>query len=112
LGIDVITVYAIHAPDAAKLGEVKALMMEMGAPKIRVVDCGDYFVALEGSRRLAAADALGITPDFDVLAQDDLIDISGYDWFDAANWGGTEYAAGEVAGELYDPRSVDYRFDA
>lgn len=105
------TIYAIHQPEAAKLADVTAQMREMGAPTIEVVDCGDYYMALEGSHRLAAAHALGLTPALVVREQDDMIDISGYDWFDAANWAETQYPAGEVAGELFAPtQAVAYSF--
>lgn len=43
------TIYTIHAPDTEKLEQVIAEMRELGAPTIRVVDCGDFFMALEGS---------------------------------------------------------------
>ena len=56
------TIYAIHAPEGAKLMQVIAEMKVMGAPTIQVVDCGDHYMALEGSHRLAAAHALGLTP--------------------------------------------------
>lgn len=104
-------IYAIHAPFADRLEAVKMEMAVMGAPTIRVVDCGDYYMALEGSHRLAAAHALGLTPELIVFEQDDVLDITQFDWFDAANWGETAYAAGEVAGELYAPTQArDYRF--
>lgn len=107
------TVYAIHAPDADKLGEVTNEMLTLGAPVIRVVDCGDYYMALEGSHRLAAAHALGLMPTLHILDQEDSVDISGYDWFDACNWAETEYLAGEVASELFCPRqAVAYSFTA
>jgi hypothetical protein len=87
-------------------------MQTMGAPRIEVVDCGDYLQALEGSHRLAAAAALGLTPEFVIHGQDDILDITRFDWFDAANWAETAYPAGEVAGELFSSHAaVDYRFD-
>jgi hypothetical protein len=105
-----ITIYAIHAPDAEKLAAVIGEMRALGAPKIRVVDCGDHYMALEGSHRLAAACELDLTPELVVYEQDDVIDISNEDWYDAANWGGTSYAAGEVAGELYSTQARAYSF--
>lgn len=104
------TVYAIHAPDADKLEAVKAEMETLGAPTIRVVNCGDYLMALEGSHRLAAAYKLGIEPEFVVLEQDDALNIADFDWFDSANWGGEVYSAGEVAGELYSTQAHPYQF--
>ncbi|MDQ0349716.1 hypothetical protein [Ancylobacter vacuolatus] len=107
------TVYAIHGAEAGKLETVKAEMLSLGAPTIKVVDCGDHYMALEGSHRLAAAHALGIIPALEILEQNDDLDISGFDWFDGANWSATVYPAGEVAGELFSPaQAVDYRFDA
>ena len=106
-----ITIYAIHAPEAAKLEAVIADMQTMGAPTIEVVDCGDYYQALEGSHRLAAAETLGISPVLIIHEQNEMINIARFDWFDAANWAETEYSAGEVAGELFSPRqSVSYTF--
>jgi hypothetical protein len=105
------TIYAIHAPEAGKLAEVVAQMQTLGAPTIEVIDCGDYLMALEGSHRLAAAARLGIEPTLIVHAQDEMMDVSGYDWFQAQNWTGTVYAAGEVAGELFSStQAVAYKF--
>jgi len=108
-----ITVYAIHAPESDKLAAVIADMDVMGAPRIRVINCGDYYMAVEGSHRLAAAAALGIDPIFEIINQDEEIDISGFDWFEPQNWDRTVYQAGDVAGELFAPtQAVDYRFEA
>lgn len=106
-----VMVYAIHAPMADHLAKVLADMRAMGAPRIEVVDCGDYYMALEGSHRLAAAAALGVNPEFVVRDQDDMMDITGYDWYESANWGGTTYPAGEVAGELYSVQAHGYEFE-
>lgn len=105
------TVYAIHAPEAAKLATVIGEMRSLGAPTIRVVECGDHYMALEGSHRLAACAQLGLTPDLVVYGQDDEIDITGEDWYEPANWGGESYTAGAVAGELYSPQARAYAFD-
>lgn len=104
-------VYTIHAPTPDHLAAVKAEMLTLGAPTIRAVDCGDYLMALEGCHRIAAAHELGLEPEFVVLAQDDMLDISAFDWFDSANWAETVYPAGEVAGELYSTQAQFYRFD-
>ena len=105
------TIYAIHAPTADRLPGVIEDMRRLGAPTIEVVDCGDYMMALEGSHRLAAAHALGLTPILTVREQDEVVEISRFDWFDASNWAETAYPAGEVAGELFSPRqAVAYSF--
>ena len=104
-------IYAIHAPSADHLAEVISEMEALGAPTIRVVDCGDHYMALEGSHRLAAAHALGLEPTLVIYEQDDMLDITQFDWFEANNWSETDYSAGEVAGELFSAlQARDYRF--
>lgn len=92
-------IYLIHAPDPSKLETVKAEMQVRGAPTIRVVDCGDHYMALEGCHRLCAAAELGLVPDLVVLEQDEMVaaDSLDIDYFIA----GESYSAGEIAGELY-----------
>jgi hypothetical protein len=105
------TIYAIHAPRADHLADVIATMRQSGAPTIEVVDCGDHYMALEGSHRLAAAHHLGLEPELIIREQDEIIDITRFDWFDACNWAETEYPAGEVAGEIFAPtQAVPYSF--
>jgi hypothetical protein len=103
-----LTVYAIHAPNQKKLAAVLDEMKKAGAPIIKVVDCGDHYMALEGSHRLAAAARLNMTPEFIVYGNNDLISIDEFDWYDTANWAGITYLAGEVASELYSTQAVQY----
>jgi len=103
-------IYTIHAPEANKLSAVKTEMQRLGAPIIRVVNCGDYYMALEGSHRIAAAHDLGIEPELVVYDQDDSLEISSFDWYDSANWAETVCPAGEVAGELYSVQACTYSF--
>lgn len=98
-------VYLIHEIDAAKLESVKVEMTRLGRPTIRVVDCGDHLMAIEGTHRLAAAADLGIVPDLTILEQDDLIDADSLD-VDHYFQRGETYTAGEIAGELYNVHSV------
>lgn len=100
------TIYAIHKPDATHLAEVIKTMRVLGPPTLRVVDCGDYYQALEGSHRLPAALQLGLTPILVVHDQDEVIKIAEYDWYEQQNWAETEYPAGEVAGELFAPNQA------
>lgn len=46
--------------DQDKLDAVIAEMHVLGAPTIKAVDCGEYYVALEGSHRIRAAAYLGL----------------------------------------------------
>jgi hypothetical protein len=101
------TLYAIHAVDQDKLAEVVAEMRSLGAPKIRVVDCGDYLMALEGTHRLAACAALGLAPELDVLAQDEMVAADSLDWQDLE--AGEQYTAGELAGEVFSPSCGVYQ---
>jgi hypothetical protein len=54
-------------------------MLALGAPTIRVVDCGDYHMAIEGCHRLMAAAKLGLAPTLIVLPQDQLVDADSLD---------------------------------
>lgn len=93
------TLYLIHEIDPQKLAAVKAEMLALGAPVIRVVDCGDHYMAIEGCHRLTAAAELGVAPILTVLGQDDMVDAESLqiDQFSA----GETYTAGEIAGELH-----------
>ena len=96
-----ITVYTIHEAEPEHLARVTEEMRVLGAPRIRVVDCGDHFFALEGTHRLHAAAALNLTPEFDVLDQDALVDADSLDWQDLQR--GEQYTAGELVAEAYSP---------
>ncbi len=50
-------------------------MLKRGPPTIRVVDCGDCYMAIEGCHRLIAAAELGIAPILNVLSQEDLVEV-------------------------------------
>jgi len=102
-------VYAIHAVDDTKLAQVVAEMRGLGAPVIRVVICFDFYMALEGSHRLAAAAYLNLIPEFIVLEQGDIVDLS---TFDVDTFCETEYTAGELAGKLIGTHNPIYTFDA
>lgn len=101
------TIYTIHGIDAEKVEAVVQEMRSLGAPKIRVVDCADHYMAIEGTHRLAAACKLGIVPELIVLAQDDMVAADSLDteYFAA----GESYTAGEVAGEMHSESCGAYR---
>lgn len=103
------TLFTIHAMDPKKLIGVIDEMRSMGSPTIRVVDCGDYLMALEGVHRIAAAATLGVALTLDVLGQDDLVDADSLDWPSLAR--GERYTAGELAGEAYSPSCGIYRLN-
>jgi hypothetical protein len=71
--------YTPHGHNAAKVRRVMTEMRRLGAPEIRVVDCGDHYYAIEGVHRLAAAARLGVAPKLIVLDQDDELDLSTLD---------------------------------
>lgn len=101
------TLYTIHAVDQAKLAGVVAEMAALGSPTIRVVDCGDYLMALEGVHRIAAAAQLGVPLTIEYLDQDDLVAADSLDWQDLQS--GESYTAGELASEAYSPSCGIYR---
>ena len=73
------TLYTVHDWDESHLAVVMADMERMGAPTIRVCDCGDHYVALEGVHRIEAASRLGIAPALDILLADDFVVASSID---------------------------------
>ena len=46
------TLYTIHGHSEDQVAEVMEEMLKLGAPAIRVVDCGDHYQAIEAARRL------------------------------------------------------------
>lgn len=96
-----VKIRALHEPDAELLDLVVAQMRELGPPTIEVVDCGDYYAALEGSHRLAAAARLGLSPRLVVRAADEMLDASAYDWFDEVFFPDADYRAGDLVRRLH-----------
>ena len=105
----VTTLITIHGINETYLAAVMATMRTLGAPTVRVVDCGDHYVAVEGTHRIEAAARLGLAPVLDVLEQDTLVqaDSLDLDWLQA----GESYTAGEIAGEVYTVTSGIYRIE-
>lgn len=58
--------------DEQKLEQVKAEMLVLGAPTVRVYDLGfdNLCQAVEGCHRLRACEALGIVPNLEYIAED------------------------------------------
>lgn len=104
------TLYTIHGHNERRVVEVIAEMQTRGAPTIRVVDCGDSYMALEGTHRLEAAARLGIAPNFEVLAGDDLVEADSLD-VDTLQ-AGESYTAAELASEFYHGGCGCYRIEA
>ena len=102
-------IYTIHRPHADHLAEVVNEMETLGSPTIRVVDCRDYLVAIEGCHRIEAARILRIPVVLDILNQDELVDADSLDidYFVP----GEAYTAGEIAGECYHSGSGCYEID-
>jgi uncharacterized ParB-like nuclease family protein len=69
--------------DAVHLAEVKAEMVQLGAPTIKAVwmECYGHYAALEGCHRIRAAKDLGLEPIIDeVEYSDDIVDGMDGDW--------------------------------
>lgn len=90
--------YTIHGVKPSKVERIVREMQTLGAPSIRVVDCGDHYRALEGTHRLAAAEQLRIAPQLVILAPDDLVRADSLDWPDLQE--DQTYTAGELAAEI------------
>lgn len=103
------TLYTIHGHNDAKVARIMDEMWSLGAPVVRVVDCGDYYMALEGVHRLEAAARLGIAPKLIELAQDDLVAAASLDWQDLQS--GESHSAGELAGEVSGDQRGCYKID-
>jgi ParB-like nuclease domain len=91
------TLYLVHATSNEKVEQVMAEMRKLGSPRVRVVDCGDHYMAIEGCHRLTAAARLGVRPDLVVLAPGDLVEVASLDtdYFDPAK----RLSAGEIVRE-------------
>lgn len=63
-----------HAVDKVRKDNIKAEMVQLGAPRVRAIYHGDIWFAIEGSHRLAAAHELGLVPEIvDVTECDDIV---------------------------------------
>jgi len=94
-------IYTFHAIDQDHLARVTADMRALGAPTLRVVDCGDHYMTLEGHHRIAAAAALGLPVDLQVIDQDEIIDPEAYGIDINSGEANATYTAGEIAGDLH-----------
>src|SRR3712207_476493 len=95
--------YLLDDLDPQTLEAAKAEMRVLGAPTIRVVDCGDHYMAIEGVHRLAAAAELGIAPTLTILRQDDMVEADGLDRGHFQT--GEVCTAGEIAEKLHARRN-------
>ena len=102
-------VYTIHRPIPEHLENVILEMSKLGSPTVRVVDCEDYYQAIEGCHRIEAARILRIPVVMDILGQDALVEADSLDidYFAA----GETYTAGEIAGECHHPGAGCYEID-
>jgi hypothetical protein len=90
------TLRLVNATSNQHVEAVVAEMRNLGPPTIPVVDCGDCYMALDGSHRSMAAAKLGIRPTLNVLAPDELVaaDDLGTDFFQGrrrADWIAEQY---------------------
>jgi hypothetical protein len=104
------TLYTIHEHNDEKLQSVIEEMRTLGSATVRVVDCGDFLMALEGCHRIAAAKETGIPLDLIILEQDDVVNSNTLDWQDLQPE--MEYVAGELAGEAFSPSCGIFNVDS
>lgn len=108
------TLYAPHRIDSLDhLNDVIDAMRKLGAPTIRVVDCHDHYVAIEGSHRLTAAKCLGLQVELDVLEQGDRVAVETLDIqaLDLESDDDGTVGAGELAGWITYTGSPVWRLD-
>ena len=107
--MQITSLYTIHGHNDAKVARVMDEMQRLGAPSIRVVDCTDHYMAIEGTHRIEAAVRLDLMPKLVVLEQNELVasDSLDLDWLIP----GESYTAGELAGELYNTGAGIYNIE-
>ena len=72
-GETMMMIVAPHQPEEKKLEKVITDMKVMGAPTIKAYFDGEKYCACEGSHRIAAAHALGLTPEIELVGWSDEI---------------------------------------
>lgn len=92
--------YTMHQIDDAHLDVVLRDMQQMGAPSIRVVDCGDHYMALEGVHRLRSAFLLDLAPVLIVLDEDEELTTDDLPQWDLVV--GETYTAADLAMDAHD----------
>ncbi len=103
------SLFTLHGHNEQYVLAVMDEMRNLGAPKIRVVDCGDHYVAIEGVHRLEASARLGIAPNLVVLDKNEMIEADSLDI--EIFQSGENYTAGEIAGKCYSQGSGCYHID-
>jgi hypothetical protein len=71
-----------NSVDPIHLAKVQEEMLTLGAPRVRAVYDGEVYWAVEGTHRLAAAHALGLLPEIEVIEYNDdviSVQVDGYD---------------------------------
>jgi hypothetical protein len=92
-------VITLHEHDETRAAEVMGDMQTLGAPTIRVIDCGDHYQAIEGTHRLVAAARLGLPVNLDIIGPTDSVNAGSLDW---GTWDRDEQPSGaELASEAY-----------
>lgn len=101
--------YTIHPPLEEKMPRIIKEVKKLGVPQIRVVDCVDHYMAIEGTHRLAACHKMGIAPELIVLRWRDLVDIDSLD----IHYGspGNAYIAIEITADLRSTENECYEID-
>ena len=103
------TLYTIHGHREDRVAKVMEEMLKLGAPAIRVVDCGDHYQAIEGTHRIEAARRLNLPVRMIVIDEDEMIEADSLDTGYFAD--GEKYPAHEIASELYSPACGCYEID-
>ncbi|HQU16636.1 MAG TPA: hypothetical protein PLO69_11115 [Gammaproteobacteria bacterium] len=102
------TIVTINQTDVDHLAHVTEQMRALGSPTIRAIrdEAQGVIVALEGSHRLAAAKALGLTPRFVMLTDDDMISCEDIGYDDSGWFEGEPARAGAIRERLAQPMGM------
>ena len=98
--------YGLHDVSENHLDTVIAQMQTIGSPTIRAINCGDYYKAVEGTHRLAAAAILGLAVNIVLIEQDDVISASNLDLQDLED---RDYTGAELFDEVYSSNCPIYK---
>ena len=97
---------AIHEIDESKLKDIMADMETLGAPTIRAAETCHGVIALEGCHRLEAAHRLGLTPEIEIMDEDDQISDHGLQDFE-----GETLSVLEIIDYIGTPEGAFYDFE-
>lgn len=101
-------IIAINAPEPTHLASVIEAMQDLGASTIKAVwmEVWGAWVALEGSHRLAAASALGVTPELEEIDYDETTSLADLGCDDS----GDGFTVADICDSAWERSGLTYTF--